>query len=80
MYPNPATALPLPPRPHLEQYKKQAKDLVKVCKSGDHDAIRSWAEQWIETLLNVQDPPFPSELRASIKRQVDQLETFARTT
>jgi hypothetical protein len=27
-------ALPLPPRPNLEQYKKRAKDLVKICKSG----------------------------------------------
>src|SRR5712691_4292232 len=30
----------LPPRPNLEQYKKQAKDLVKAHKSGDPEAIR----------------------------------------
>jgi ankyrin repeat protein len=30
----------LPPHPSLEQYKKQAKDLVKNCKSGDPEAIR----------------------------------------
>ena len=29
MYPNPQDVLPLPARPNLEQYKKQAKDLVR---------------------------------------------------
>jgi ankyrin repeat protein len=29
----------LPVRPHLEQYKKQAKELVKAWKAGDADAI-----------------------------------------
>ncbi|MGA3323671.1 MAG: ankyrin repeat domain-containing protein [Terriglobia bacterium] len=29
---------PLPARPSLEQYKKQAKDFVKACKSGDSQA------------------------------------------
>ena len=29
MYPNPQDALPLPPRPSVEQYRKRAKDLVK---------------------------------------------------
>ncbi|HET6648266.1 MAG TPA: ankyrin repeat domain-containing protein [Pyrinomonadaceae bacterium] len=32
MFPNPQDALPLPPRPNLEQYKKLAKDLVKACR------------------------------------------------
>ena len=30
----------LPSRPSLEQYKKQAKELLKACKSGDPDAER----------------------------------------
>jgi hypothetical protein len=29
----------LPPRPHLGQYRKQAKDLLKVARAGDADAI-----------------------------------------
>lgn len=47
MFPNPQDALPLPPHPNLEQYKKLAKDLVKACrqeaasrkkiKSGEQD-------------------------------------------
>ena len=30
----------LPPRPSLEQYKKQAKDLLKACKAGDMEALQ----------------------------------------
>ncbi|GAA2756532.1 ankyrin repeat domain-containing protein [Actinopolymorpha rutila] len=29
----------LPPRPSLEQYHKQAKDLLKACRAGDPDAL-----------------------------------------
>jgi len=38
-------ARPLPQRPSLDQYKKQAKDLLKACKSADATAIRVWAEE-----------------------------------
>jgi hypothetical protein len=50
MYPNPQEALPLPPRPSLEHYKKRAKDLLKACKSDSSDAILLCVRQWIETL------------------------------
>ena len=40
MYPNPQDALPLPPRPNAQQYRKRAKELVKAGKSGDSEAIR----------------------------------------
>ena len=49
-------ALPLPPRPNEEQYKKLARDLQKACKSGDPDAIRRWAVHWLETLLRLYGP------------------------
>jgi ankyrin repeat protein len=39
-------ALPLPPRPNLEQYKKLARDLQDACKSSDPAAIREWASRW----------------------------------
>lgn len=68
MYPNPASALPLPPRPNLEQYKKLAKDLVKACKSGDRNAVRSWAAEWLRKL---------ADLQGSIASQVDPLAEFA---
>jgi ankyrin repeat protein len=41
MFPNLQDALPLPPRPNVEQYKTLAKDLVKACKAG---TISAWAE------------------------------------
>lgn len=44
MFPNPQAALPLPPRPNLEQYKKLAKELVRACKAG---TIAAWAEAWV---------------------------------
>jgi hypothetical protein len=43
-------ALPLPPRPNLEQYKKLAKDLRHAGASGQADAIRVWAARWLEAL------------------------------
>ena len=55
MFPNPQSALPLPPRPSLERYKKLAKELVKACQSGDETAIGDWAEQWIRTSPNWRD-------------------------
>jgi len=47
VFPNPQDALPLPPHPSLEQYKKIAKDLSKACKSGGPEAIRAWAQDWL---------------------------------
>ncbi len=44
MFPNPQDALPLPPNPSIEQYRKLAKDLVKACADGTIDA---WADRWI---------------------------------
>src|SRR5215467_6894615 len=50
MYPNPQEALPLTPRPNLEQYRKLAKDLVKACRSSDAGAVGVWAADWIAQL------------------------------
>ena len=49
-------ALPLPPRPNLEQYKKLARDLQDACKSSDPGAIRQWAARWVETLARLHGP------------------------
>ena len=78
MYPNPQDVLPLPPRPNLEQYKKQAKDLVKACKSGTPDAIREWVVNWLDALARLQQATITADLRASMDRRVDQIERFAR--
>jgi len=41
---NPHDALPLPPRPSLERYRKLAKQLIKAYRA---DAVGEWAGRWI---------------------------------
>jgi ankyrin repeat protein len=78
MFPNPQVALPLPPQPNLEQYKKQAKDLVKACKSTDPDGLRAWAARWVKTLARLQGVALTRELPVRVDRWVAQVEEFAR--
>lgn len=78
MFPNPQDALPLPPQPNLEQYKKQAKELVKACKSGDPDALGAWAANWVQTLARLQGLVITRELPVSMDRWIAQVEEFAR--
>jgi hypothetical protein len=80
---------PLPQRPSLEQYKKQAKDLLKACKSADATAIRAWAEEWfegcgdewVETEARLRGIEVAQELRAVVEREVvDHTEKSIRTS
>jgi len=83
-------AIPLAPRPSLEQYRKQAKDLVKACRTGDIDAVRAWAADWIERLARLQELTVTPEyvVRGSssqlnwvhINREVDGILEDARQT
>ena len=79
MYPNPQDALPLPPRPNLEQYKKLAKDLVKSCRSGDPAAIDAWASRWIEALARHQTEPDALRDATGMQERANQVGQFART-
>ncbi len=74
MFPNPQDALPLPPRPDLEQYRKRAKDLVKACKSDDKNALDDWAEKWLGSLAQLQEPSIGSW----IGRRIDDVAGFAQ--
>lgn len=79
-------AIPLPPRPNLEHYRKQAKDLLKACKSTDPAAIRewatrwaeSWANQWGETQAQLRGVSVSPALRAEINQIVDRIEQRLR--
>ncbi len=73
MFPNPQAALPLPPRPSLESYKKLAKALAKACKSGGEKAIGTWTEQWIRKLAKLSE--FPARIIVS----ANQVEAFAHS-
>jgi ankyrin repeat protein len=76
MFPNPQDALPLPPRPSLERYKKLAKELIKACKLGDDKAIGLWAEQWASTLAKLTKRK--GKHLAQMARQANEVEDFAR--
>lgn len=77
MFPNPQDALPLPPRPSLERYKKLAKELVRACKSGDEKAIGDWVEQWIRTLAKLSGWKDTRQALARIGRWTSEVEDFA---
>jgi Ankyrin repeats (3 copies) len=77
MYPNPSSVLPFPSQPNLEQYKKQAKDLVKACRSDDPARIQEWATEWIEALIRLQDDSIAAERRARLERQAQLVTEFA---
>jgi ankyrin repeat protein len=74
MFPNPQDALPLPPRPNLERYRKLARKLVRACRSDDENTIGDWAEQWIHQLAALAG----EEATPRIERWTTQVEEFAR--
>ena len=90
MQPRGTDAIPLPPRPNLEQYRNRAKSLVKACASGDADAVRSWARQWIEALGQQFHNSGASGARArgdsrrftpeQVDREVEQIAKDARSS
>src|SRR5512141_931613 len=72
MEPRGTAAIPLPPKPNLEQYRNRARSLLNACRSGDAAAVRAWAAQWLASLAalqwDVKDP----------EREVDHIERDAR--
>jgi|CXWL01.1.fsa_nt_gi hypothetical protein len=76
MYPNPQDALPLPPRPDLDQYRTRAKELVAAGRDGD-GAMQRWVTRWIADLVRLQ--PAGSQLSpADVERRSQQLMHFVR--
>lgn len=71
-------ALPLPPRPNLEQYKKLAKDFQKACSSSDPGAIRNWAAHWTETIARLQGREITPELRRRIDFEAERMDQHWR--
>jgi ankyrin repeat protein len=66
-------AIPIPPRPSLEQYKKLAKDLQHVCKSGDDAAFATLITSWLEKITQLQGRDLTPDLRADIAREVRRM-------
>jgi ankyrin repeat protein len=82
MFPNPQDALPLPPKPNVEHYRKLAKDLLKSAKSfssGDADALTNWAKKWLTNLARLHSTKHdPDRVRAAITRRAAQVERFVK--
>src|SRR5690349_6827755 len=72
MYPRGTAAIPLPPKPDLDQYRKRAKQLRNACRSGDPAAVRAWAGRWLASLASLQHGVRDSE------REIDSIERDAR--
>jgi hypothetical protein len=77
MFPNPQDALPLPPRPNVEQYKKLAKDLVKVCEAGKPEGLREWASEWIRNVARLSGLEITPGLPVEIRKWADDVVEFA---
>jgi ankyrin repeat protein len=74
-------AIPLPPHPHLDQYKKLARDLQHACTSPDAGAFREWATRWLETLARLQgwdaaSPDRRLEIERETERMTQRWQTF----
>jgi ankyrin repeat protein len=67
-------ALPLPPHPNVEQYRKLAKDFQAVCKSSDSGAVRDWATRWIERIVRLQNLKLTTDVRRQIDVEAARLE------
>lgn len=78
MFPNAQDALPLPRLPHVERYKKLAKDLVKACKADDQDAVGDWAEKWVTALAKQCGIKFVRPLSVIASRWTDKVAGFVQ--
>jgi len=67
-------ALPLPPRPKVEEYKKLAKDFQRAYNSGDPGAVREWASRWVEALTSLRTQAATPELEQEIRRDTERVE------
>lgn len=67
-------ALPLPPRPNVEQYKKLAKDFQRACRSSDRGAIRDWTARWVESLARLQGREITPQVRRQVGWEAERIE------
>jgi Ankyrin repeats (many copies) len=76
MFPNPQDALPLPPRPNIEQYKKLAKELLKAAKTRGPAGVREWASEWIADLARLSNLQISPGLPVEIQSWIDDVSRF----
>ena len=78
MFPNPQDALPLPPRPNIERYKKLAKDLLKASKSPQPEAIAHWAKARVDDLVRLSKLDIPPQMPVRADRWIAGVADFAQ--
>jgi ankyrin repeat protein len=71
--------LPIPPRPDLDQYRKRAKSLVAAANSGDPDAVRKWATDWLHALTKSLGVEVNAFVQHSFDRAVEGLRKEVNT-
>lgn len=79
MSPEPHDALPLPARPSLEQYKKLAKELVRICRSGDPSALAAWSKAWVAKLVELSGISPTQGMPLRIDWWTAEVERFTRS-
>ena len=67
-------AIPLIPRPHLEQYQQLAKEFQSACKSDREGAIRDWAVKWLEKVSRSNKHEMTADLRRRIDYEGNRME------
>ena len=80
MFPNPQDALPQPPNPCVEQYRKLAKDLVKACAAETRDGIRNWTTAFVQQLVQLSGLEITPNLPMRVSRWIEQVTEFATKT
>jgi hypothetical protein len=78
MFPAPNDALPLPSRPDLAQYRKLAKELVRISRSGDTAALDAWAKGWIGRLVRSTGLILTPQMPVRLDRWATLVAEFAR--
>jgi ankyrin repeat protein len=77
MFPAPHDALPLPLHPSVDQYRKLAKELLRISRSRDPEALRTWARERVETLVKLSGVFLTPQMPVSIERWAACVEDFA---
>src|SRR5207245_4338928 len=67
-------ALPIPPAPSIEQYRKLANDFQDACESSEAGAVVKCVARWLEAIGRLQGLEITSEVREQIDRQAKRIE------
>jgi len=80
MFPAPHDALLLPAHPNLLQYRKLAKELLRVARSGDQSALKAWAGEWVQSLVRLSELTLARKMPIDADHWAAQVVEFARGT